>query len=226
EGAALPFGRSLTYRFATGAFWGALAFADVEALPWGELRGLWARHLRWWASRELFTETGVLTVGYAYPNLMISEEYNSPQSPYWAMKYFLPLALPDTHPFWQTPEAPQRSLPEVHPQHHPGMLVCRDDADGHVFALSGRQHASWLNHGAAKYAKFAYSTRFGFSVSVGERDLAKLAPDSALAFSDDGERYRVRERVDDVTVAGDVVHSLWRPWPDVTVHTVLAAAPP
>jgi len=30
-----PFGRSLTYRFAQGALWGALAFADVEVPPWG-----------------------------------------------------------------------------------------------------------------------------------------------------------------------------------------------
>lgn len=34
DGSALPFGRSLTYRFAQGAFWGGLAFAGVEALPW------------------------------------------------------------------------------------------------------------------------------------------------------------------------------------------------
>ncbi len=32
DGAALPFGRSQTYRFAAGGFWAALAFADLEAL--------------------------------------------------------------------------------------------------------------------------------------------------------------------------------------------------
>jgi hypothetical protein len=46
DGSALPFGRSLTYRFAQGAFWGALAFADVEALTWGVIKGLALRHLR------------------------------------------------------------------------------------------------------------------------------------------------------------------------------------
>ena len=40
EGSAVPFGRSLTYRFAQGAFWGALAFAGVQALPWPILKGL------------------------------------------------------------------------------------------------------------------------------------------------------------------------------------------
>ena len=37
DGAGLAIGRSLTYRFAMAAFFGALAYADVEALPWGEI---------------------------------------------------------------------------------------------------------------------------------------------------------------------------------------------
>lgn len=34
-GRAVPFGRSLTYRFAQGAFFSALALAGVEGAPWG-----------------------------------------------------------------------------------------------------------------------------------------------------------------------------------------------
>src|SRR5262249_6973819 len=34
DGAAVPFGRSLGYRFALGSFWPLLAAADLEALPW------------------------------------------------------------------------------------------------------------------------------------------------------------------------------------------------
>lgn len=52
DGSAIPFGRSLTYRFAEGAFWGALAFADVEALPWGVIKGIYFRHLRWWLQNQ------------------------------------------------------------------------------------------------------------------------------------------------------------------------------
>ena len=99
NGAALPFGRSLTYRFAQGAFWGALAFAGVEAQPWPVIKGIYLRHLRWWMQQPIFSETGLLTIGYTYPNLLMAESYNSAGSPYWAMKAFLPLALPETHPF-------------------------------------------------------------------------------------------------------------------------------
>src|SRR5439155_2374868 len=106
DGSALPFGRSLTYRFAQGAFWGALAFADVEALPWAVVKGLYLRHLRWWMRQPIFSETGLLTIGYTYPNLLMAESYNSPGSPYWALKIFLPLALPEEHPFWRAEEAP------------------------------------------------------------------------------------------------------------------------
>ncbi|CAK7237075.1 hypothetical protein SBRCBS47491_009853 [Sporothrix bragantina] len=91
EGAAIPFGRSLTYRFAMSAFWAAAAVAGVElAEPVSELgavKGLLCRHLRWWAVREdIFSQDGVLNIGFGYPNLYMSEEYNSPQSVYWCLK--------------------------------------------------------------------------------------------------------------------------------------------
>src|SRR5690606_4360265 len=101
DGGVLAFGRSLTYRFACGGIWGALAFADLEALPWGEIKGHFMRHLRWWAKLPIADRDGVLSIGYGYPNLLMSENYNSAGSPYWALKAFLPLALPQDHPFWQ-----------------------------------------------------------------------------------------------------------------------------
>jgi len=77
DGGTLAFGRSLTYRFACGGFWGALAFADLEALPWGEIKGQFMRHLRWWADKPIANRDGVLSIGYGYPNLFMSESYNS-----------------------------------------------------------------------------------------------------------------------------------------------------
>ena len=40
QGEALPYGRSLSYRFSQSAFWSALAFAEVEVLPWGVVKGI------------------------------------------------------------------------------------------------------------------------------------------------------------------------------------------
>jgi hypothetical protein len=222
DGAALPFGRSLTYRFAQGALWGALAFADVEALPWGVVKGLALRHLRWWAQQPIAYHDGILSIGYAYPNLNMSEAYNAPGSPYWALKFFLPLALPETHPFWQADEFPLPVLPLTHVQPHAGMIVCRDATSSHVFALSsGQQHEPQMRHSAEKYTKFAYSTVFGFSVPSSRDGLIQGAYDSMLTLTDDGTHYRVREALLEAVLEGDVLRSRWQPWPDVEVETWL-----
>lgn len=46
------------------------------------------RHLRWWQKQPIFDRDGILTLGFAYPNLAMCEDYNSPGSPYWALKVF------------------------------------------------------------------------------------------------------------------------------------------
>jgi hypothetical protein len=227
DGSAVPFGRSLTYRFAQGSFWGALPYAGVDAVPYGEVKGLLLRHLRWWRARAPETSPGgLLSVGYGYPQPAVAEQYNGPASPYWALKAFLPLALPASHPFWTAAETGSPVLPPVLAQPEAGAVLMRSGGD--VTMLSGRQHNSWARGGPAKYAKFAYSTRFGFSLPVGELGLVHGAYDSMLAVSDDGAHFRVRERPVDpeVIVADGTVWSVWRPWPDVEITSWLTAAPP
>jgi hypothetical protein len=222
DGSALPFGRSLTYRFAMGAFWGAMAFANVEGFSWGVTKGLLLRHLRWWMQQDIFNNDGILSIGYAYPNLKVTEFYNSPGSINWAMKAFIVLALPDSHPFWTAEEEQLPDLPELSVQPHPYMLLCREQDRDHVFALTGGQHAKWEpTFGAAKYAKFAYSTVFGFSVPAGEYGLVQGAFDSMLAFCENDELYRVRRTCEEIKVTDKFHYSLWRPWGDVQVETWL-----
>jgi hypothetical protein len=224
EGGTLAFGRSLTYRFACGGIWGALAFADLEALPWGEIKGHFLRHLRWWSQHPIANRDGVLSVGYGYPNLFMSEGYNSAGSPYWALKAFLPLALPEDHPFWTAEEAPARFTDEPVPLQHPGMVMMH--TPGNVVALSSGQQNWQMRHGSEKYAKFAYSSRYGFSVEVDERAYNMGAFDGALALSDDGRHFRVRETNEVAQIAGNMLFSRWKPWNDVTVETWLLPAHP
>lgn len=224
DGATLPFGRSLTYRFACAGFWAALAFADLEALPWGEIKGLCLRHLRWWADKPIADRDGVLSIGYGYPNLLMSENYNSAGSPYWAFKAFLPLGVVEDHPFWTSAEEPLRPLAQPVALRHPGMVMM--PVGGDVVALSSGQENRQMRFGSEKYAKFAYSTRYAFSVESDERAFAGGAFDSMLAFSDDGIHYRVREANEVVRLADDVLFSKWSPWPDVVVETWLVPASP
>lgn len=217
DGAALPFGRSLTYRFAHAGFWGALAYANLEALPWGEIKGYYLRNLRWWASQPIFERDGVLSIGYAYPNLLVSEGYNSADSPYWAMKAFLPLALPADHPFWTSEEVePERSAEPV-VLAEPGMVM--QHLPGHTVALtSGQYYARWRGT-PEKYAKFAYSTRYGFSIEANERHFPSAAADNALVVSEDGLHFRMRELCENAEIAGDWLYSLWRPYEDVEISS-------
>lgn len=78
----------------------------------------------YWMKQPIFDNGGILTVGYTYPNLFMSETYNAPGSPYWALKAFVFLALPDDHPFWQADEAPFPSLEPVHCIRECDMLIC------------------------------------------------------------------------------------------------------
>ena len=190
DGGAVPFGRSLTYRMAQGSFWGALALADVDALDWAEVRGLALRHLRWWSERPISDRDGVVSVGYGYDNRRMGESYNSAGSPYWCMKAFTMLAAPDDHPFWTVAEAAPPPAATV-TLRTPGMVLGRDD--GQVVALMAQPPGwSFVEQAEAKYHKFAYSSRFGFSGDFTMYGLG--ATDSMLAVTDPATGVRrVRE---------------------------------
>ena len=220
DGAAVPMGRSLTYRFAMAAFWGALAWADVEpAIGWPAAKGLYLRHLRWWTDKAISDRDGVLSVGFTYDNRRLCETYNSPGSPYWAMKAFAGLGAPDGHPFWAASEAPLQPLAEPVTIADAGWVVARD-ADQAVALIGRREPAlDFPEQAAAKYRKLAYSSAFGFSGDVPDI-LGRVSTDSMLALTDaDGNR-RVRLGVEEAGVEDGMAWSTWRPWPDVRVDTV------
>lgn len=225
RGDALPFGRSLTYRFAQGAFWSALAYADVqpEGMTRGQVKGLLLRHLRWWFQQPILTGDGLLSIGYTYPNHAMAEYYNAPGSPYWATKALIALALPEDGPFWSAPEEPLPARPAQTVQAWPGMVITHDDERHLTVALGGGQRAAFLPlHSSNKYGKFAYSTSFPFCALGAGSGVGGSGQDSTLSFSDDGQRFRSREVCSAAQIRGTTLVSRWKPWPDVTVETWLA----
>lgn len=135
----------------------------------------------------MFHADGTMTIGFTYPNMYLSEDYNSPQSPYWCLKAFVVLALPETDEFWAVEEEdypsaclaggqstlettviwPPRQIVINHPLHH-------------YLLSSGQSTTKTFKSRDAKYGKFAYSSAFGFSVPSGPL-LHQTAPDSTLA---------------------------------------------
>lgn len=223
-GRAVPFGRSLTYRFGQCAFFSALAFAGVEALPWGVLKSRVLGNLRDWFAQPIFSSGGLLTVGYGYPNLCMSESYNAPGSPYWALKAFLCLALPESHPFWQAEEQvpglePLRPLPRAR------MLIARSGGQVQLFP-AGQSCVNQLGQVGPKYEKLVYSSRFGFSVSRGD-SLEEGAFDSCLAVSGAGEdHWRAQRGFEAYEIAGDHTWRRFSPMPGVEVEVTVTPAFP
>lgn len=94
--------------------------------------------------------------------------------------------------------------------------------------LSSGQACSYPMKGThAKYGAFAYSSAYGYSVPPGLFTLEQYALASQLGLSDDGgEFWKTRRKseyagLEDRAGQGPVLVSVWRPFPDVRVRTVL-----
>ena len=97
------------------------------------------------------------------------------------------------------------------------MLVCHDGVHITVFPVG--QHC--MNHGAisAKYEKFVYSNRFGFSVGRGT-DLEDGAFDNTLAASPAGMNfYRMRYGTDDFAVTDTYTYAAYTLLPGTTAQS-------
>ena len=220
DGSALAFGRSLTYRFAQCSFFSACLFADVLPFPIGVIKGIISRHLEWWMNKPILDNGGILSVGYAYPNLNMSEFYNAYGSPYWSLKAFLFLALPEDHEFFRAEALP---LPKLEKQITiPEAFMTVQRVNGYSVALTGGQYTTWeMSHTAEKYSKFAYSSRYAFSVARTVDSIYNASPDSTLAF-DIHSTIFYRKRCLEHSMNADGSHySKWSPYRGITVESTI-----
>lgn len=224
DGASIAYGRSMTYRFAQGAFFAVALLTGEEVLPLPVMKGILTRHLAWWLNQPIYDNAGVLTIGYAYPNLQMSESYNAPGSPYWALKSFAFLALPDDHPYWAAECAPLPPLEPCKYLPHANMIVQRAGNNA-VALVPGRTELDDHSHTVEKYSKFAYSSRFGFSVSRAPYTLAQTAPDSMLCFQV-GRLYYVRDTVEpEYHIGPEGIETRWSPVDGIQVTTRIEPTP-
>lgn len=217
DGSALPYGRSQTYRFAQCAFYSLCIAAGIEPLPLGVMKGILVRNLEFWMKQPVFDRAGLLTIGYAYPNLTMAESYNAPGSAYWCMKSFFCLLLPENDSFWKTQAMPLPELEQTKLLQNADMLMVRHE--GHVVAYPGGRLTDRAHtHTEEKYAKFAYSTKYGFSVMHSQLSLTEAAPDSVLGFELAGHIF-VRGKAEEYHVSDKEIESIWSPLKGIMVHT-------
>ncbi len=218
DGREVPFGRSLTYRFAHSAFFSAMAFSGAKS-DMSVLKHMVLGNLRYWSSRPIFDNGGIMTIGYQFPNLIMSERYNAPGSPYWGLKTFLILALPKEHPFWQCEER-RPSFETKKLLRHSNMLAVHE-GNGHTLLYPAGQHSGNFGNTVAKYQKFVYSNLFGFSVPRG-MELEDGAFDNTLAVTVAGENeWHMRNGEAWYEVTEQDIRMQYEPVKGVNVKTVI-----
>lgn len=227
RGEGVPYGRSMTYRFAQAGFWSMAAATGVDpGEPFSPevIKGLVSRNIQSWDHGRVCDNGGVLSIGYHYPNLHMAEGYNAAGSPMWCLMAFACLALPESDSFWRVSCRPLPARAGIEAALGKTGLVARCDDGEVVLYPSGRVPGHPFAQSDAKYSKFAYSSRFGFSVARSSRSIEETAPDSMLAFVVGGRVY-VRDGVESSEVAsvgGETgVVSRWRPCPGISVETAI-----
>ncbi|TXS11041.1 DUF2264 domain-containing protein [Streptomyces sp. adm13(2018)] len=166
DGAPLPYGRSLIYRFAAAAAPWLGALTGHTPLTPGATRRLASGTLRYFLDRGATDPDGLLTLGWHGPYAPLVQEYSGPGSPYWASKGFLGLLLPTDHPAWTDPEEalPAERADTVRPFAPAGLLVQTTAADGLVRLHnhgSNHVHSAEGGEDDPGYARHAYATRTG-----------------------------------------------------------------
>lgn len=221
DGGCVPYGRSLTYRFGVSCFFGACALANIEVLPWGVMKGIVLRNLRWWMNKPIFDRDGFLTIGYVNPTGIFAEQYNAEGSPYWGLKNYILLAVPKNHPFWTSEELPLPELDSIKLLKAPGCIMQRTTDDDVVMLNAGQVPTYTLVQQAEKYAKFAYSIHYGFSAATSYYDFDKCGCDNMLYCSEDGKYYRPRRELTVLEKTNNYVKSEWNPYSDVSIVTTI-----
>lgn len=220
-GAGIPYGRSLTYRFAQVAFFSACIFAGIEPVDMSLMKGIIDRNLYIWWQSHMKNFSGILTIGYDYPDLIMAESYNAPGSPLWALKTFLLLALEDNHPYWSASATELPILKDVYEFPLAKMVITHQRGTGAVLYPVGTQRMPFsFGHAEEKYCKFAYSSKFGFSIHNGNDCLENMAPDSDLVFQI-GDKFFGRSKINSGSISNNELTSQWTPFPGIEVTAII-----
>lgn len=220
DGSAIPIGRSLTYRFAQSAFYAMCIVAKVYPLSMECMKGIIVRNLNYFCEKPIFDHSGIMTIGYAYPNLNMSESYNSPGSAYWAMKTFAILALDSEDAFFGCKAQALPKLSKIKHLNNADMIIQRR-SNGNVIAFpGGTKNGHVHGHTEEKYAKFAYSTKFGFSVMRSCMSITEAAADNVLSFEVFGHIY-TRNKTISYEIKENEIYSQWEPIEGIRVKTTI-----
>ncbi|MGW8181283.1 MAG: DUF2264 domain-containing protein, partial [bacterium] len=193
DGAPIPWGRSLTYRFAVLSALGWAILNDTSTLPSGQARRIASGCLKYFWTRGCLSENGLLEPGFHGPNSVVAESYIDRGAPYWAAHGLIFLLLPKNHSFWTSPEQPMPADLAGGRQALPGaqMVLKVSPVDGEAKAIVVGEpvghEGSWQR--GIKYFQHAYSSNLGWAaLGEGGPDLGQ----GRTGVSYDGQSWQYR----------------------------------
>lgn len=196
DGGQIPWGRSLTYRFASNAAIGWSIVNGNSTMSLGLARRILSGNLKYFWNNGCLGDNGLLNLGYWGTNQSVAEPYIIPGDPYFAMHGLVCLLLPANHPFWTIKEEPM-------PADAGGGKIAVDgaqftlnvspvDGDARLYPAGQPFYRScWQS--PVKYNQHAYSSALGFCLTgEGGEDIGA----GRTGYSYDGKQwfYRIHSR--------------------------------
>ena len=202
------FGRSMIYRFASVAPFGAALLNDCCDIPSARVKRLMTDTVNAYLARGAIERSGRIGCGVYAEQSSVRETYSGGGSPYWAFKAFSALLVHPNHAFWLEASGLNSVTPDVIGIAGNELTVVRGPGEN-VLLLNPCMTHPWYGN---TYNKFAYSSRFPFSLDE------KFPVDNMLLVrrpGSDGWSFRssVTERTADAGGNGCV----WQSRPDETV---------
>lgn len=192
EGRMIVYGRSMIYRFASLAFWSVLLCND-DILD-GTLRAravaIIDKSLDWWKKQSITDNEGLVTLGIAYRNEQVCEDYNSAGSPYWMMKAFaFMLADRKKVQIGKSTSIQEEKKPEIKAIANGDVIVVKTKKWNTAF-INSYKGASYVPNNTAKYMRFAYNSMTGFNLSREASAFRWLSDDNSLVFDIAGIKHQ------------------------------------
>ncbi len=209
DGGPVPWGRSLSYRFAELAALGWASWNGTNPLPPGEARRVASGVLRYFWEHGAQAPDGLLQVGFRDTNAAVAEFYMGPGTAYWAAQGLIALMIPSTDPFWTATELPMPADGGQHAIVIAGAdMVARVRADGEarlypVAQPFSRAHDHWQR--GVKYEQHAYSSTLGWCTLGEGTDLGAGRTGVSL----DGKTWVYRDHARTLSIATDHIASAW-----------------
>lgn len=205
DGGPIPWGRSLSYRFAgiSSIAWAVLN--GTCTLPPGQARRIASGELKYFWEHGCLGENNLLNIGYWGANVSVAESYLSPGDPYWATHGLACLLISKEDPFWTSVEEPIPADGVGGKIALPGaqftIRVSPLDGEACLFPVGqpfthGRE--KWQV--GIKYDQYAYSSFLGFCVN-GEHGVDIGAGRSGYSY--DGTNWHFRERAEPILVSSN-----------------------